>query len=93
MKLTDQTIRGLPLLRQGTGYYQDDTAIAGLAVCIGIAVHQDLYARDPQRGEAQVASPLSQYNLPRFTLALAREKACILLAAERLSKTEFPVDL
>ena len=87
MKLTDQTIRGLPLGDNGQRYYHD-TAIAGLAVCIGIRTRT--FTLVIRSGAKRKCVTLSQYNPPRFTLALAREKACNLLAAERLSKTEFP---
>src|SRR4051812_27829740 len=87
MKLTDQRIRSLPLTEKGQRYYTDD-AVPGLSVCVGtraktftLAIRSSAYRK---------RHSLGPYDPPRFTLAMAREKARDLLAAERLSKTEIP---
>ena len=87
MTLTDQTIRGLPLGDNGQRYYHD-TAISGLAVCVGMRTRT--FTLVIRSGAKRKRVTLGQHDPPRFTLAMAREKARGLLAAKRLSKTEIP---
>ena len=87
MKLTDQAIRSLPLAAKGQRYYHD-AAVAGLAVCVGTRTRT--FTLVIRSGTKRKRVTLGQYDPPHFTLAMAREKARDLLAAERLTKTETP---
>jgi integrase len=87
MKLTDLTVRAIPLTATGQRYYTDD-AVRGLAVCVGTRTKTfTLIVRKNQRRKRHT---LGLYDPPHFTLALAREKARDMLAAERLRKAEPP---
>jgi hypothetical protein len=88
MKLTDQTIRGLPLADKGQRYYHD-AAIAGLAVCVG--ARTKTFTLVIRNGAKRKRVTLGQYDPPRFTLSMAREKARDFLAADRLRKTGIPL--
>jgi integrase len=87
MRLTDQGIRGLPFTETGQRYYQDNT-VRGLAVCAG--TRTKTFTLIIRKGGQRKRHTLGQYDPPHFTLAMAREKARDMLAAERLSKTETP---
>src|SRR6266436_2996416 len=87
MRLTDQGIRGLPLTETGQRSYHDD-AVRGLAVCVG--TRTKTFTLIVRKGSQRKRHTLGQYHPPHFTLAMAREKARDILAAERISKTETP---
>lgn len=87
MRLTDQGIRGPPFTETGQRVHHDD-AVRGLAVCVGTRTKTvTLIVR---KGGHRKRHTLGQYDPPHFTLAIARETARDMLAAERLSKTETP---
>src|SRR2546428_12887947 len=87
MRLTDQTIRGLPFTDSGQRDYPDD-AVRGLAVRVG--TRTKTFVLVTRKGGQRKRHTLGQYDAPHFTLAMAREKARDVLAAERLSKIETP---
>jgi integrase len=87
MRLTDQGIRGLPFTETGQRHYQDD-AVRCLSVCVG--TRTKTFTLIIRKGGQRKRHTLGQYDPPHFTLAMAREKARDMLAAERLTKTETP---
>jgi len=87
MKLTDQGIRGMRFAEKGQRYYHDD-AIAGLSVCVGTRTKS--FTLIVRKGVNRKRHTLGQYDPPHFMLAMAREKARDMLAAQRLSKAETP---
>src|SRR5216684_5331263 len=87
MKMNDQRVRALPHPDQGQCDYADD-AVAGLAVRVGKTAKT--FRLVIGRGKERKRFTLGQYDPPRFTLAMAREKARDIIARERLAKTEAP---
>src|SRR5438105_6300246 len=85
MRLTDQGVRGLPFTETGQRSYHDDV-VRGLAVCVG--TRTKTFTLIIRKGARRKRHTLGQYDPPHFTLAMAREKARDMLAAERLVKTE-----
>src|SRR5258708_29785221 len=87
MRLTDQTIRGLPFAESGQRDYPDNM-VAGLAVRVG--TRTKTFVLITRKGGVRKRRTLGPYDPPHFTLAMAREKAKDILAAERLAKIEEP---
>jgi len=87
MHLTDQRIRGLPLTQSGQRHYVDD-AVLGMSVCVG--TRRKTFTVIVRKGRKRKRYTLGLYDPPHFTLAMAREKAKDILAAERLAKIEEP---
>jgi integrase len=87
VRLTDQTIRGLPFTESGQCEYTDN-AVRGLALRVG--TRTKTFVLLSRKGGTRKRHTLGQYDPPHFTLAIAREKAKDLLAADRLSKAEAP---
>lgn len=87
MRLTDQGIRGLPFTETGQRHYHDD-AVRGLSLCVG--TRTKTFTLIVRKGDRRKRLTLGPYDPPHFTLAMAREKAKDVLAAERLRKTETP---
>jgi integrase len=87
MRLTDQTIRGLPSTSSGQRDYHDG-AVPGLALRVG--TRTKTFVVIVRKGAVRKRHTLGLYDPPHFTLAMAREKAKDILAAERLAKTEEP---
>jgi len=85
MHLTDQGIRGLPFSESGQRDYVDDT-VRGLALRVG--KRTKTFVLVTGAATSRKRHTLGHYDPPRFTLAMAREKARDVLAAERLRKTE-----
>jgi hypothetical protein len=85
MRLTDQRIKSLPYTEHGRREYPDDT-VRGLIIPVGTRTKVFLL----RGGGTRKRVTLGPYDPPRFTLALAREKARNLLAAECMSKAETP---
>lgn len=83
MKLTDATIRAMPHHEHSQRDYADD-AVRGLAVRVGKRTKTFTLVTGSQRKRFTIG----QYDPPRFTLAMAREKARDIIAAERLRKHE-----
>ncbi|HEY8874351.1 MAG TPA: Arm DNA-binding domain-containing protein, partial [Stellaceae bacterium] len=87
MRLTDQTVRGLPRPEIGQRDYADD-AVPGLAVRVGKTTKT--FRLVIGSAEERKRFTLGQYDPPRFTLAMAREKARDIIARARLARTEAP---
>ncbi len=87
MHFTDQNVRSLPHPETGQRDYADD-AVPGLAIRVGKAAKT--FRLVIGVGEERKRITLGRYDPPRFTLAMAREKARDLIAARRLGKTELP---
>jgi integrase len=87
MRFTDQSVRALPHSEHGQKEYSDD-AIPGLAVVVG--KRSKTFTLVTGRGQSRKRHTLGRYDPPRFTLAMAREKARDVIARERLAKTEVP---
>jgi len=83
MRLTDQGIRALSLSDSGQRDYHDD-AVRGLALRVGTRTKS--FVLIVRKGEQRRRISLGQYDPPHLTLAMAREKAKDILAAERLAK-------
>jgi integrase len=83
VKLTDATIRALLHPERGQRDYTDD-AVRGLAVRVGKRTKTFTLVTGLKRKRFT----LGQYDPPRFTLAMARERARDIIAAERLRKAE-----
>lgn len=89
MRFTDQTVRSLPHPENGQRDYADD-AVPGLAVRVGKRTKTFILTTGTRRSRNRKRFTLGAYDPPRFTLAMAREKARDIIAAERLKKTETP---
>src|SRR5438874_11879848 len=87
MHLNDLKVRGLHFEESGQRDYPDD-AVRGLAVRGGKRTKTFMLVTGT--GSGRKRHTLGQYDPPHLTLAMAREKARDILAAERLSKTETP---
>ncbi len=87
MRLTDQTIRGLLFTQSGQRDHHDG-AVPGLALRVG--TRTKTFVVIVRKGGVRKRHTLGLYDPPHFTLAIAREKAKDILAAERLAKTEEP---
>ena len=87
MKMNDQRARALPHPETGQKDYADD-AIPGLAVWVGKTTKS--FRLVIGSGANRKRFTLGQFDPPRFTLAMAREKARDIIAQERLQKTELP---
>src|SRR5690348_12579490 len=87
MRLSDQAVRGLAHPATGQRDYAD-AAVAGLAVRVGKSTKT--FRLVIGSGKERKRFTLGQYDPPRFTLAMAREKARDIIARERLAKTEVP---
>jgi integrase len=87
MQLNDQRVRALPFTSKGQKEHADD-AVSGLSVVVGKSAKT--FRLVIGRGTERKRFTLGQYDPPRFTLAMAREKARDLIARERLAKTEAP---
>jgi integrase len=87
MKLTDRGVRSLPYTGSGQRDYADD-AVRGLAVRVGKRTKTFVLATGAAISRKR--HTLGHYDPPHFTLALARDKARDILAANRLRKTEAP---
>jgi integrase len=85
--LTDQKVRALPRPAAGQKEYADDT-VSGLCVVVGKSAKT--FRLVTGVGNERKRYTLGRYDPPRFTLAMAREKARDLIATERLRKTELP---
>src|SRR5216684_88090 len=87
MKMNDQRVRALPHPDQGQCDYADD-AVASLAVRVGTTAKTFRLVI----GSGQEGKPftLGKYDPPRFTLAMAREKARDIIARDRLEQTQLP---
>ncbi len=85
MKLTDQTVRSLPLTDGGQRDYADE-AVPGLCVRVGMA--SKTFRLVVGKMSTRKRFTLGRYDPPHFTLAMAREKARDILAAHRLAPPE-----
>ena len=85
MKLTDRQVHGFPLVPNGRKEYADD-AVPGLSVRIGKTAKTFrlvIWSRNWRKHFT-----IGTYDRPRFTLAMAREKARDIIAKERLHPQE-----
>lgn len=80
MRLTDQHIRGIPFLQSGQRDYADE-AFSGLALRVGKRTKTFMYLAG--KGANRQRHTLGRYDPPRFTLAMAREKARELMGSHR----------
>ena len=87
MKLTDRQVHGFPLVPNGRKEYADD-AVPGLSVRVG--KNSKTFRLVIWSGKERKHFTLSKYDPPRFTLAMAREKARDIIAEERLRADEPP---
>src|SRR5436190_1124130 len=87
MKMNDQRVRALPRPDQGQCDYADG-AVAGLAVRVGKTAKT--FRLVIGSGQERKRFTLGQYDPPRFTLAMAREKARDIIARDRLQQTQLP---
>ena len=87
MKMNDQRVRALPHPETGQKDYADD-AIPGLAVRVGKTTKT--FRLVIGSGANRKRFTLGQFDPPRFTLAMAREKARDIIAQERFKKIELP---
>lgn len=87
MHFTDQTVRSLPHPKTGQRDYADD-AVPGLSIRVGKTAKT--FRLVIGAGAERKRFTIGRYDPPHLTLAMAREKARDLIAAERLSRTELP---
>ena len=87
MKLTDRQVHGFPFVLNGRKEYADD-AVPGLSVRVGktAKTFRLVIWSEKERKHFTIGA----YDPPRFTLAMAREKARDLIARERLRADEPP---
>src|SRR5438874_11755733 len=87
MHLNDLKVRGLHFEESGQRDYPDD-AVRGLAVRGG--KRSKTFMLVTGTGSGRKRHTLGQYDPPHLTLAMVREKARDIIAANRLSKNEAP---
>src|SRR5579884_2856329 len=87
MRLSDQTVRALPHPENGQRDYADD-AVAGL--CVRVGTRAKTFVLITRSGKNRKRHTIGRYDPPRFTLAMAREKAGDIIARERLAKSDGP---
>lgn len=81
MKLTDRQVHGFPLIPDGRREVTDD-AVPGLSIRIGKTAKT--FRLVIGTGDDRKRFTIGTYDPPRFTLAMAREKARTIAAQERL---------